>query len=146
VRLIPRPRRDPPDGPARCILPIPGGKTESQRSTGDESDGSGATALNNVADDIDAGDDAELVVLVERLQGYYVPETDEFVPTAVAVEIIEGFEGDDAKELVRRLGDAATPSEGRAAVRARLTRRRDQVGAYVGAGARGRSSERPPAH
>ena len=86
------------------------GKTQSRSSTGDESDSNRATALDNVADDIDAGDDAELVVLVERLQGYYVPETDEFVPTAVAVEIIEGFEGDDAKELVRALGDAAPPS------------------------------------
>lgn len=83
------------------------GKAESRRSTGDESDSSRASALDNVADDIEASDDAELVVLVERLQGYYVPETDEFVPTAVAVEIIEGFEGDDSKELVRTLGDAA---------------------------------------
>jgi len=33
-------------------------------------------------------------------------------PTAVAVEIIEGFEGDDAKELVRALADAAPASEG----------------------------------
>ena len=60
-----------------------------------------ATALDNVADDIDSDDDPELVVLVERLEGYYVPETDEFVPTAVAIEIIESFEGDDATELVR---------------------------------------------
>jgi hypothetical protein len=88
------------------------GKAESRRSSGDESDSGQATALDNVADDVDAGDDPELVVLVERLQGYYVPETDEFVPTAVAVEIIEGFEGDDAKELVRTLGDAAPASEG----------------------------------
>lgn len=86
-------------------------KAESRHSTGDEGDSSRSTALDNVADDIDAGDDEELVVLVERLQGFYVPETDEFVPTAVAVEIIEGFEGDDAKELVQRLGDAA-PSSG----------------------------------
>jgi hypothetical protein len=87
------------------------GKAESRRSSGDESDSSRATALDNLANDIDAGDDTELVVLVERLQGYYVPETDEFVPTAVAVEIIEGFEGDDATELVRTLGDTAPTSE-----------------------------------
>jgi hypothetical protein len=87
------------------------GKAESRRSSGDESDSSRATALDNLAKDIDAGDDTELIVLLERLQGYYVPETDEFVPTAVAVEIIEGFEGDDAGELVRALGDAAPASE-----------------------------------
>jgi hypothetical protein len=86
------------------------GKAESRRSTKDESDSSRATALDTVADDVDAGEDPELVVLVERLQGYYVPETDEFVPTAVAVEVIEGFEGDDSKELVRALGDAAGES------------------------------------
>jgi hypothetical protein len=89
------------------------GKADSRRSTGDESDSSRATALVDVADEIDAGVDADLVVLVERLQGYYMPETDEFVPTAVAVEIIEGFEGGDATELVRALGDAAPTSEGR---------------------------------
>jgi hypothetical protein len=88
------------------------GKAESRRSTDDESDSSRATALDNVADDVDGGDDPELVILVERLQGYYLPETDEFVPTDVAVEIIEGFEGDDSKELVRALGDAAPASEG----------------------------------
>ena len=87
------------------------GKAESRRSNGDETDSSQATALDTLADDIDAGDDPELVVLVERLEGYYVPDTDEFVPTAVAVEIIEGFEGDDAKELVRALGDATPASE-----------------------------------
>lgn len=88
------------------------GKAESRRSTGDESDSSQATALDSVADDIDATDDPELVVLIERLEGYYVPETDEFVPTAVAIEIIEDFEGDDSTELVRALGDAAPGSEG----------------------------------
>lgn len=86
------------------------GRAESRR-TDDDSDGSRATALGDVADDIDSDDDAELVVLIERLQGYYVPETDEFVPTAVAVEIIEGFDGDDTKDLVRALGDAAQTSE-----------------------------------
>lgn len=88
------------------------GAAESRRSTGDESDDGRATALDNVADDIDSDDDPELVVLIERLEGYYVPETDEFVPTAVAVEIIEGFEGDDATELVQTLADAAPASEG----------------------------------
>lgn len=86
-------------------------KAGSRRSSGDESDSSRTTALDNLADDIDAGDDPELLVLVERLQGYYTPETDEFVPTEVAVEIIEGFEGDDARELVRAVGDAA-PARG----------------------------------
>ena len=87
------------------------GRAESRRTTDDDTDGSRATALDDVADDIDSDDDAELVVLVERLQGYYVPETDEFVPTAVAVEIIEGFDGDDTKDLVRALGDAAQAGE-----------------------------------
>ncbi|GAA1129288.1 hypothetical protein [Nocardioides aquiterrae] len=87
------------------------GRAESRRSTGDDSDSSRATALDSVADDVDAGDDGELVVLVERLEGYYDPDADEFVPTAVAVEIIEDFDGDDAKELVRALGDAATSDD-----------------------------------
>jgi hypothetical protein len=84
-------------------------KAGSERSSGDESD-SRATALNDIANDIDGGDDAELLVLVERLEGYYDPETDQFVPTAVAVETIEAFDGDDARELVRALGDAAPAS------------------------------------
>lgn len=88
------------------------GKAESQRSAGDDSDSRRSAALDRVAAEVDAGDDAELVILVERLQGYYVPETDEFVPTAVAVEVIEGFDGDDAKELVGALADAAPASEG----------------------------------
>ncbi|WP_374968095.1 hypothetical protein [Terrabacter sp. BE26] len=82
----------------------------SGRSSGDESDSSRATALNDLANDIDAGEDPELLVLVERLEGYYDPATDEFVPTAVAVETIEAFDGDDARELVRALGDAAPAS------------------------------------
>jgi hypothetical protein len=81
-------------------------KAQAQRSTDDKGDNSGATALDNTADAVDAGD-PDLVVLVERLEGFYVPETDEFVPTAVAVDLIEGFEGDDPKVLVRALGDAA---------------------------------------
>jgi hypothetical protein len=40
------------------------GKADSRRSTGDESDGSQATVLDNVADDIDAGDDATELVRV----------------------------------------------------------------------------------
>jgi hypothetical protein len=87
------------------------GKAESRRSSGDDRDSSRATALDNLANDVDAGDDTELVVLIERLEGYYVPETDEFVPTAVAVEIIEDFDGDDARELVRTLADSAPASE-----------------------------------
>jgi len=86
-------------------------KAEPRHSSGDESESSRATALDDLANDIDAGDDPDLLLLVERLEGYYVPETDEFVPTAVAVEIIEGFEGDDGRELVRALGDAAPASE-----------------------------------
>jgi hypothetical protein len=50
------------------------------------------------------------MVLVERLEGFYDPQADEFVPTDVAVEIIEGFEGDDPKVLVRTLDDAAQGS------------------------------------
>jgi hypothetical protein len=84
-------------------------KAESQRSTDDGggSGSGGATALDNAADAVDANDDPDLVVLVERLEGFYVPETDEFVPIGGAVEIIEGYEGDDPKVLVRALGDAA---------------------------------------
>jgi hypothetical protein len=87
------------------------GRAESQRSSDDTNDSrQSATALDNLAHDVDSGDDADLVALIERLEGYYVPETDEFVPTAVAVEIIEGFEGDDPRDLVRALGDAAPTS------------------------------------
>ena len=112
VRLIPEIRKGPSLMALRDAFSRFLRKAESRRSNGDESDSSRATALDNLANDVDAGDDTELVVLVERLQGYYVPETDEFVPTAVAVEIIEGFEGDDARELVRALGDAAPASPG----------------------------------
>jgi hypothetical protein len=85
------------------------GRAEEQRSSGG-GDSQSATSLDNLANDIDVGDDPELVVLVERLEGFYVPESDEFVPTAVAVEIIEGFDGDDPRDLVRALGDAAPDS------------------------------------
>jgi hypothetical protein len=86
------------------------GKAESQRSGGDSGDSSSSTTLDNLANDVASGDDPDLVVLVERLEGFYDPEADEFVPTDVAVEIIEGFEGDDPKVLVRSLGDAAQGS------------------------------------
>jgi hypothetical protein len=82
------------------------GKAESQRSSGDSGDSSKSTTLDNLANDVDSDDDPDLVVLVERLEGFYDPDADEFVPTDVAVEIIEGFEGDDPKVLVRTLGDA----------------------------------------
>ncbi len=83
------------------------GKAESQRSSGDEGDSSKSTNLDDLANDVDSDNDPDLVVLVERLEGFYDPDADEFVPTDVAVEIIEGFEGDDPKVLVRTLGDAA---------------------------------------
>jgi hypothetical protein len=86
------------------------GKAESQRSSGDSDDSSKSTTLDNLANDVDSDDDPDLVVLVERLEGFYDPEADEFVPTDVAVGIIEGFEGDDPKVLVRTLGDAAQGS------------------------------------
>jgi hypothetical protein len=85
-------------------------KAESQRSSSDSGDSSKSTNLDNLANDVDSGDDPDLVVLIERLEGFYDPEADEFVPTGGAVEIIEGFEGDDPKVLVRTLGDAAQGS------------------------------------
>ncbi len=87
------------------------GKAESQRSSGDSGDSSNSTNLDHVANDVDSEEDPDLVVLVERLEGFYDPEADEFVPTDVAVQIIEGFEGDDPKVLVRTLGDAAQGSQ-----------------------------------
>ena len=111
AHLIPETRKGPFMALRDAFSRFLRGKAESRRSSDDDRDSSRATALDNLANDVDAGDDAELVVLVERLQGYYVPETDEFVPTAVALEIIEGFGGDDARELVRTLGDAAPASE-----------------------------------
>ena len=69
-----------------------------------------STNLDNLANDVASDDDPDLVVLVERLEGFYDPEADEFVPTEVAVEIIEGFNGDDPKVLVKTLGDAAQAS------------------------------------
>ncbi len=86
------------------------GKAESQRGSGDSGDSSTSTTLDDLAKDVDSDDDPDLVVLVERLEGFYDPDADEFVPTDVAVEIIEGFEGDDPKVLVRTLGDAAPGS------------------------------------
>jgi hypothetical protein len=84
------------------------GRAESQRnSDGDTSDGTPSTTLDRLADEVDSEDDPELVILVERLEGFYDPETDEFVPTAAAVEVIEGFEGDDPRDLVKALGDSA---------------------------------------
>jgi hypothetical protein len=50
------------------------------------------------------------MALRDAFEGFYDPEADEFVPTDVAVEIIERFEGDDPKVLVRTLGDAAQGS------------------------------------
>ena len=83
-------------------------KAESQRSSSDDSDDSSkSTNLDNLANDVASDDDPDLVVLVERLEAFYDPVTDEFVPTEVAVEIIEGFDGDDPKVLVTTLGDAA---------------------------------------
>ncbi len=86
------------------------GKAESQRGSGDSGDSSTSTTLDDLAKDVDSDDDPDLVVLVERLEGFYDPDADEFVPTDVAVEIIEGFEGDDPTVLVRTLGDAAPGS------------------------------------
>jgi hypothetical protein len=85
--------------------------SESRRGSDSGNDQQSSTALDSLASDVDAGDDPDLVVLVERLEGFYDPETDEFVPTATAVEIIEDFDGDDARELVRALADAA-PTDG----------------------------------
>ncbi len=110
VRFIPKLRKGPSLMALRDAFSRFLRKAGSGRSSSDESDSSRATALNDLANDIDAGDDAELLVLVERLEGYYDPETDVFVPTAVAVETIEAFDGDDARELVRALGDAAPAS------------------------------------
>jgi hypothetical protein len=93
-------------------------KAESQRSTDDKGGSDRATALDKTANAVDAGDDPDLVVLVERLEGFYVPERDEFVPTAVAVDIIEGFAGDDPKMLLRSLGDAASGNADTAGQRA----------------------------
>ena len=94
------------------------GRAESQRNSTDDTSGgtASATALDSLASEVESGSDPELVVLVERLEGFYNPETDEFVPTAAAVEVIEGFEGDDPKDMVKALGDNApglTDKEGR---------------------------------
>jgi hypothetical protein len=87
------------------------GKAQSKRDS-DDTGGSGpGTVLNDLADNVESGDDPELVVLVERLEGFYDPDTDEFIPTGVALEIIEGFDDADPKELVRQLGDAAPASD-----------------------------------
>jgi hypothetical protein len=87
------------------------GKAESQRDKDDKGGSDRANALDNTANAVEAGEDPDLVVLVERLEGFYVPERDEFVPTAVAVDIVEGFAGDDPKVLVRSLGDAASDNQ-----------------------------------
>jgi len=84
-------------------------KRAESRRDGDDG-GQSSTALTNAADQVESGDDPDLVVLVERLEGYYLPDKDEFVPTGAAVEIIEGYAGDDPKVLVRQLGDAAPPA------------------------------------
>jgi hypothetical protein len=94
------------------------GRAESQRDSNDDTSGGtpSATALDRLANEVDLDADPELVILVERLEGFYDPETDEFVPTAAAVEVIEGFEGDDPRDLVKALGDnapALTGKEGR---------------------------------
>jgi hypothetical protein len=86
------------------------GKAESHRRSGDSGDSSKSTDLDNLANDVASDEDPDLVVLVERLEGFYDPEADEFVPTDVAVQIIEGFDGDDPKVMVRKLGDAAQGS------------------------------------
>jgi len=93
------------------------GRAESQRDTNDDTSGTpSATELDSLAGEVESAADPELVILVERLEGFYDPEADEFVPTAAAVEVIEGFEGDDPRDLVRALGDnapALTDKEGR---------------------------------
>jgi hypothetical protein len=88
------------------------GRAESQRSGGESGDSSSSgTGLDRVADEVDSGDDPDLVAIVETLEGYYDPDTDEFIPTAAAVEIIEGFEeDDDSKDMVRALADSAPAS------------------------------------
>ena len=89
------------------------GRAESHRSDADQGgDNRSATALDSLAEDVESGDDADLVVLVERLEGFYDPEADEFVPTDVAVEIIEGVDADDPRGVVRALADAAPASGG----------------------------------
>ncbi|MDX6248610.1 MAG: hypothetical protein QOF10_1970 [Kribbellaceae bacterium] len=95
------------------------GKAESRRDKEGKGSSDGSTALDKTADAVDAGEDPDLVVLVERLEGFYVPDRDEFVPTGVAVEIIEGFEDEDPKVLVRALGDAASDDAGNATQSAR---------------------------
>jgi hypothetical protein len=90
------------------------GKAESKRAGQGEGGAGGddrsATALENLATNVESGDDPDLVVLVERLEGFYLPDRDEFVPTEVAVEVIEGFgdEGnDDPKAMLQQLADVA---------------------------------------
>jgi hypothetical protein len=85
------------------------GRAESQRNSNDDASGGtpSTTALDGLANEIDSDADPELVILVERLEGFYDPVTDEFVPTAAAVDVIEGFEGDDPRDLVKALGDSA---------------------------------------
>jgi hypothetical protein len=85
------------------------GRAESKRNSDDDTSGgtASATALDSLASDVESGADPDLVILVERLEGFYDPETDEFVPTAAAVDVIEGFEGDDPRDLVKALGDSA---------------------------------------
>ena len=52
------------------------GRAEAQRGNGDGGgDDRSATALASLADDIESGDDADLVALVERVEGFYDPET-----------------------------------------------------------------------
>jgi hypothetical protein len=85
------------------------GKAESQRSSGDSGDSSKSTNLDNRERrrfGRPPGPDGSRRTSRRLLR----PEADEFVPTDVAVEIIEGFEGDDPKVLVRTLGDAAQGS------------------------------------
>ncbi len=90
------------------------GRAESQRNSNDDTSGdaASATALDSLASEVESTADPELVILVERLEGFYNPETDEFVPTAAAVEVIEGFEGDDPSDLVKALGDNAPRADG----------------------------------
>jgi hypothetical protein len=86
-------------------------KAGSKRSGGGGTqDAATATAFDNAADTVESADDPETVLVLERLEGFYLPDKDEFVPTGGAVEIVEGFGAsgnDDANAFLRELADAA---------------------------------------
>jgi hypothetical protein len=103
------------DALSRFLRDKASAKRNAPESGSETQDGS-STALDNLASDVDSGDDPELVLLVERLEGFYDPDRDEFVPTSAAVEVIEAFGtdgNDDSRQMLRDLGDTA-PAAGEA--------------------------------